>query len=344
MFRCLSERDWVLGSIIGVYVLTFPGHPAKSLTYLLLDVRLPKVCYIRLSKGYRVILFNLIAHVSADFMEVTRTQFPKVVRIETTNHCNAECTFCPRESIGRDKTFMDRDLFDKIIDQCVAGGTRMIHMHNFGEPLLDKRIPDLVRHAKDKGIPRIKLFSNGHLLRDKMAERLLDSGLDEIKVSLDGANSDEFNELRIGLDHETVLNNTREFRELRNRRGLLYPKVVAACVTSSDKKQTEQLLEGVVDHIDWSSLHNWAGKRRWVGDRKVRKPCGRLWRTLSILVNGDVAQCCLDHSGQEILGNVGDQKISDIWNNQRYNELRKLHRKSQQDQISLCDNCTKCYL
>ncbi|MCA9230522.1 MAG: SPASM domain-containing protein [Planctomycetales bacterium] len=286
----------------------------------------------------------LMSRVLAESMEFTRTKFPRTVRIETTNHCNAACTFCPRETIGRKKEFMDQQLFEKIIDQCAAGGTKLIHMHNFGEPLLDKQLPERIRYAKDKGIPRVKLFCNGSLLRGKMAEGLLDAGIDEIKVSLDGSDAEEFNQLRIGLDHGSVVENTRNFRRMRDDRGLSKPAVVAACVTSSDKKKTEELVEDVVDHIDWASLHNWAGSRKWLGNRKIRKPCVRVYRSFTVLVNGDVALCCLDHSGKEILGNCNETSIAEIWNNARYREIRKLHRDGKQEQLELCNNCTKCFI
>lgn len=286
----------------------------------------------------------MLGRVLGDAFEWTRNSFPRVVRIETTNHCNAACSFCPRESIGRPKTFMDQTLFENVVDQCARGGTRMIHMHHFGEPLLDKKLPERIRYAKDRGIEKVKIFCNGSLLRGALADRLLESGLDEIKVSIDGATPKEFNQLRIGLDHGEVLENTRNFRRLRDeRRPGGKPTIVAACVASSDKTRTEALLKDVVDRIDWASLHNWAGARRFLGDRQVRKPCIRIFRTLTVLVNGDVALCCLDHAGREVLGNCREQTIREIWNNHRYREIRKLHRTSRQDQIDLCSNCTKCF-
>lgn len=287
---------------------------------------------------------SLIGPLLGTAMDWVRTDFPRTVRIETTNHCNAACTFCPRETIGRAKTFMDQDLFERIVDQCADGGCRLIHMHNFGEPLLDKRLPERIRYAKQKGIPRVKLFCNGALLRGKMAEGLVESGLDEIKVSIDGSNAQEFNELRVGLDHTSVVDNTRNFKQLRDDRQQAHPTIVAACVVASDKRRSEALLQGVVDRIDWSKLHNWAGARKYFGKMIIRKPCDRLWRTFTVLVNGDVALCCLDHSGREILGNCRTDSIRDIWNNFRYRELRRLHRTGRQSQIPLCSNCSKSYL
>lgn len=286
---------------------------------------------------------KVFGRVVGGVMEAARSSFPKVVRVETTNHCNAVCTFCPRESIGRKKTFMEQSLFEKLVGECVDGGCRMIHMHNFGEPLLDKRLPERIRYAKDQGIPKVKLFSNGALLSGKMAEGLLECGLDEIKVSIDGSDAEEFNRIRVGLKHDQVVENVREFKRARDEKGR-GPRIVAACTTTSDEKKTKAMLKGMVDGIDFARIHNWAGSRNLLGSFSMRKPCDRPFRTMTVLVNGDVALCCLDHSGRQVLGNCETETLAEIWNNHLYEEIRRKHRESRQDEIPLCSNCSKCFL
>ncbi|MBI2480794.1 MAG: SPASM domain-containing protein, partial [Planctomycetia bacterium] len=106
-----------------------------------------------------------------------------------------------------------------------------------------------------------------------------------------------------------------------------------------------EMLDGVVDKVNFGTLHNWAGARGLLpANASLRKPCDRLWRTFTILVNGDVALCCLDHSGKEIIGNCQRERIEDIWNNDRYRQLRQLHMQSRQDEMSLCKGCSKAFL
>lgn len=286
---------------------------------------------------------SVTSRVIADAMSVYRRKFPHTVRVETTNHCQAACTFCPRDSIGRPKTFMRQDVFEKVVREAAAGGCRLMHLHGFGEPLLDKQLPERIALCKQSGIARVKIFTNGGLLQGELAQRLLDSGVDEIKISIDGADAGEFNQLRVGLDYDKTLENVKAFRALRDQSGKAKPKLVAATCQTSNREQTEAMLEGIVDSIDFTRIHNWAGALGMLTGQRIRKPCDRLWRTFTILVNGDVALCCLDYSGKEILGNVTDESIRQIWNNARYRELRRLHRNSQQDQIPLCNNCSKCF-
>ena len=99
---------------------------------------------------------------------------------------------------------MDQALFEQIVDECAAWGCREIHLHNFGEPLLDDRLEDRIRYAKQKGIATVKIFSNGSLLNEPRARGLIDAGLDEIKISFDGASKEEFERIRFPLKFDVV--------------------------------------------------------------------------------------------------------------------------------------------
>ena len=40
---------------------------------------------------------------------------PSVLMIENTNHCNAECVMCPRDTLSRKRGFMDFGLFPESV-------------------------------------------------------------------------------------------------------------------------------------------------------------------------------------------------------------------------------------
>jgi sulfatase maturation enzyme AslB (radical SAM superfamily) len=286
---------------------------------------------------------RVFAWVAAVALEAFRPQFPKMVRIETTNHCNANCGFCPRASMGREKGFMDQGLYEKIIDQCSEGGCSVLHLHNFGEPLLDKQLPQRIRFAKDKGIGFVKIFTNGSLLCDSTAEALLNSGLDEIKISMDGADAVEFNRLRSGLDHGRILQNIKDFRKMRDLNGFKHPIITATCVQTSDRKKTREMLRGVVDRLVFADLHNWGGEGGLSRKRTIRQPCARLWQTFTILFTGDVALCCMDYAGKVILGHCSHEKIANIWEGPLYRNVRKKHRDSEQRELSVCNECSMSF-
>ena len=77
---------------------------------------------------------------------------PAVLMIENTNHCNAECVMCPRDTLSRKRGYMDFELFEKIIREVSSVKRKPVtHLHGFGEPLLDKRLAERIQLAKTSG-------------------------------------------------------------------------------------------------------------------------------------------------------------------------------------------------
>jgi hypothetical protein len=275
-------------------------------------------------------------------LDAAQGGFPAVVRLETTNACNARCVICPHREMHRPITTMDEGLYAPLIDECAAAGCREVHLHNFGEPLLDKHIEDRIAYAKQKGIRRVRIFCNGSLLTPERSRRLIEAGLDEVKVSLDGATREEFDRIRTPLKFDAVVQNVIELVKLRNVMGSRL-KVRVACCSTTDKEATMRMLEQTVDAFAFGKLHNWGGQG--VVQKRIRKPCSRLWRTFTVLANGDVALCCLDYDGQQLLGRVDEQhSIRSVWNGPLYREIRRCHRRARQSEIPLCANCTKAFL
>jgi hypothetical protein len=271
-------------------------------------------------------------------------RFPSVVRIETTNACNAKCVICPHRAIQRPIQRMDDGLFERIIDECAQGGCKEVHLHNFGEPLLDRRLEDRVRYAKDKGLAKVKIFSNGSLLDEHRARGLIAAGLDEIKVSLDGATKEEFERIRVPLRFDQVVGNVKQLVAARDQmRSRLRIKV--ACCSTTDKRGTMESLEEIVDGFSFGKIHNWAGEASGRQRSGIRKPCSRLWRTFTVLASGDVALCCLDYDGQFLLGRIdAGTSVADVWRSAVYRRVRLLHKRARQKEIALCSNCTKSFL
>ena len=241
----------------------------------------------------------------------------------------------------RSVTTMSDALYRPLVDECAEAGCRELHLHNFGEPMLDKHIEERIAYAKQKGVRRVRIFCNGSLLTPDRARGLIEAGLDDLKISFDGATREEFERIRTPLRFDTVVQNIMELVKLRNA---MHSKlrVRVACCSTTDKEGTMQSLAQTVDAFSFGKLHNWGGQTEALG--RFRKPCSRLWRTFTVLANGDVSMCCLDYDGRQIMGHVGNgQTIRDVWNGPVYREIRSAHRESRQSDISLCANCTKAY-
>ena len=160
--------------------------------------------------------------VDTDLQPVAK-QPPVCLYLETTNRCNLLCTTCPRtyEELEPEAD-MSWDLFRRIVDQ-VPDIARVV-LHGVGEPMLVKDLARMIRHLKDRGA-YVLFNTNGTLLTARRGREMVDSGLDELRVSLDAADAKTFLEIR-GKDYfNRILRNVRAFTQTQAREGLAGPRV-----------------------------------------------------------------------------------------------------------------------
>ena len=187
----------------------------------------------------------------------------------------------------------------------------------------------------------MKIFSNGALLTESRAIGLIEAGIDEIKISFDGASREEFEHIRQPLRYDEVVENIKRLVQLRDQAGSAM-RVKVACCSTTDRDSTMQSLEKVVDGFSFGKIHNWNGEGTEDGKNRVRSPCSRIWRTMTILADGRVALCSLDYDGRSIVGDLSEgQTIREIWNGPAYREIRQKHIKATQGELLLCNNCSK---
>lgn len=148
---------------------------------------------------------------------------PRSIYIEPTSRCNEFCQQCPRTLLSRED---DRDLsfdnFRAIVDQFPV--LERVVLHGLGEPLLNKELPRMVRYLKERGT-YVLFNSNGILLTEKRGQALIDAGLDEYRLSMDGATREMYAHVR-GVDaFDKIWRNVRAFRVLQKAQNAQKPVV-----------------------------------------------------------------------------------------------------------------------
>jgi MoaA/NifB/PqqE/SkfB family radical SAM enzyme len=115
---------------------------------------------------------------------------PVCLYLETTNRCNLLCETCPRTFEALEPPAdMSWELFTRIVDQ-VPNLARAV-LHGVGEPMLVRDLPRMIRYLKDRGV-YVLFNTNGTLLRPAKFQELIDTGLDELRVSLDAADAKSY--------------------------------------------------------------------------------------------------------------------------------------------------------
>ena len=263
---------------------------------------------------------------------------PEIVQIESTNICNAKCVFCPRDEMHRRQGVMSVELFRKIVDECVELGITHVRMHNYGEALIDRRLVEKVRYAKEKGISEVGMISNGSLITEHVARGLIEAGLDAINISVDASGKDIFESTRIGLNYDKVIANIERLVRIRAELGRRRPKLILSFVRQNNSADEQAFIEHwkqIADKIHITDLHNWAGTLNQESD--VNYPCYRPWLTFTVLWDGRVSLCCADFDGRYVLGDLNSSTIREIWNAEPYLNARRMHLESGGPDI--CRSC-----
>lgn len=148
---------------------------------------------------------------------------PRSIYIEPTSRCNEFCQQCPRTLLSRED---DRDLayddFRYIVDQFPT--LERVVLHGLGEPLLNKDLPRMVRYLKERGT-YVLFNSNGISLTEKKGQELIDAGLDEYRLSMDGASREMYAKVR-GVDaFEKIWHNVKAFVALQKAQNASKPAV-----------------------------------------------------------------------------------------------------------------------
>ena len=148
---------------------------------------------------------------------------PICLYLETTNRCNLLCETCPRtfETLEPPQD-MTWEMFTGIVDQFPS--IARVVLHGVGEPMLVRDLPRMIRYLKDRGI-YVLFNTNGTLLNPKKFQELIDTGLDELRVSVDAADRATYLAVRGKDFFDRIVRDVGKFTAFQKKVGSVTPKV-----------------------------------------------------------------------------------------------------------------------
>jgi len=249
---------------------------------------------------------------------------------------------------------MEFSLFEKIITEA-SGAIRkpVVHLHGFGEPLLDEALPERIRLAKTCGIRDTYIVTNASLLFAETSRRIIGAGLDRMKVSFYGTDEESYSATMTGLDFRVAAHNVREFVRIRKELGKGNPKLILQYLPQeSNKARTREfrslwrstLDRNIGDRLNCSSLHNYGGGRASsrVGAR-IASVCFYPWSAMSVLWDGTTVTCCMDYNGVQQTGDLKSQSVTEVWNGPVLSAIRKSFGKLEYDGYPACLRCDRVH-
>ena len=253
--------------------------------------------------------------------------WPDVIRIEPTGVCNFRCTHCPVGVEGGKRRVLAYDEFVKFFNM-LPKVPRVLVLYHGGEPLLNKRLGDMIAYAKSKGVQKIKLNSNASLLTDETDISLLD----EIWFSFDGQSVEENNAIRVGSDFEKHAAAVKRLAlsDTRPTKIVIY--------NASNGEPAAYLQEYFKDcsvEFRGDPIRTWARVAGQPHATNGTTHCTSLFETFTILSDGSVPMCCEDLQGDDIQGNVYENTPLEIW--ERMEERRQAF--ARKEYPKLCQTC-----
>ena len=260
--------------------------------------------------------------------------FPIHIDFEIIDECNQRCIMCPRNakthpnvsySLNTGKV-LDYERFKDVIDEGVNKGLLSINLGAFAEPLLNKKVFEMIKYAHDKGVIDSRLITNG-LLISNYVDEIFDCGLVNLYVSLDAYREETYFEIR-GKGFNIVKKNILNIIEEKKRRNAILPIIRVSFIdmeiNRDEKDNFVEFWRDKADHIDIQVYDDFnMDITKPCKTNKAKKwECKSPWARLSILSNGDILPCC-GFLGRNIpIGNIHDCSIEEAWQSQGMNKIR----------------------
>jgi radical SAM protein with 4Fe4S-binding SPASM domain len=277
--------------------------------------------------------------------------YPLHLDIEVSYKCNYKCQFCIFSMDTYDKSlpsFMDTDIYKKIIDESAKYGLPAIQTSYYGEPLVRKDLHELVGYARKKGIMDVFVTTNGALLTPSRAAELMDAGVSRIHISIDANSERSYDSIRHKGYFNKVLENVHALIKMKGKNALPIIRT-SFCKNSINEHEADDFInywrdQGVDQvaiqeyiNIDPEKKHLFPQNRRIVKDFICLDP----FRRLTIRSNGDILPCCTIYGSEIKLGNVIKDSIYDIWHSKKLCSLRDMIKKREYEKHPACRVCVK---
>ena len=261
--------------------------------------------------------------------------------IEITNTCNLDCHFCPKHQ--RKRRQLPAEEFDLLTDK-VRGKVCFLYFHLMGEPLLHPLLPQFITMAREKGFKTV-LTSNGTLLHRAM--NLLDTLPHKVQLSLHSHESNARGELSSYMEEvmnfatQAAAKGTCVVLRLWNQGGMdkeneLVMDYIAEYVPRPWKERPDgfRLCDNL--YLEFDRKFEWPSANASSAKREVF--CKALLKQIGVLSDGSLVPCCLDHSGDVVLGNLFHQSLEEILSSPRAQAMIEGFQHHTATE-ALCQNC-----
>lgn len=265
---------------------------------------------------------------------------PKIFTIETALVCNLHCPECAIGGgmITRAKGLLSFDQY-KIIADKIRPFAKYVHLHLWGEPLINRDIFKMIRLTAE--FAKVNISTNALLLDPSKAEELITSGVFDLIVSIDGMSQEVYEKYRVGGDVKkalAALQLLNEFNVKHGRKVQLLPQFIVFKHNQHEKEAFRQFCAslGLRASLKTPYIRTGEGKfsksdhpEHWRKEypdlaslRLAMQDCRDPREVLTTLIDGSCVICCNDYARATCFGNLLKQSVLEIWDSPGYRKYR----------------------
>ena len=298
--------------------------------------------------------------------EVFPLDTPFTVVLDSSEACNFRCSYCFRSDNNKQAwsyaskcDVMEWDTFLRAFDQIMEfpHDVKQISASHHGEPLVNKRLPLMVRHMRENGYEgRISMHTNASLLTPEYAVEIGEAGFSRIVISVQGVDSENYKRIcSYGIDYEEFIHNIEIlYKHSRNNEWStgIYVKIADEALKGHNEDEFYSLFRNITDRMYvekvvpiWKNIESGDIQKTdemmmsKFGNLFPKQQCCRiLFDTIVVIPNGDIYPCT-QLLGPECMGNIFKTTLLEIWNS-------KERRSMMQDMLRLNSPimCKECYI
>ena len=290
---------------------------------------------------------------------------PFSLSIEPTTACNLGCPECPSglKQFTRPTGKLDLDLHKSMIEQ-VKKSVFYINYYFQGEPFIHPQFLDLIEEAKKNKI-YTATSTNAHFITKEMANKIIDSGLDRLIISIDGLTQETYENYRVNGELNKVIQGTEFLLNAKKEKKSNTPHLIFQFLAV---KPNEHEIDDIfklgakmgIDEVriksaqlyDYKNGNPLMPENEKYSRYKLKKDgtyklkyetgdhCWRMWSSSVFTWDGKVVPCCFDKDAKHILGTLEATTFKSIWRSKQYSSFRQAVL-TNRNSIDICQNCSE---
>lgn len=280
---------------------------------------------------------------------------PLRVNIDPCDACNFKCNFCFQcKSTEFKGNIMSVELFERAIAQLKEFDEpiNVIQLFCLGEPLINKNVPLFIRRIREENVAKeVKITTNGSLLTYSLIDEMMEAGLDEFVISLNGLKDEDFERISNSkVCFEDMFENIK-YLYAHKRNCHVHVKIIGDYFSEEEQQYFIKKIGDYADTINIDGVTNhWAGFKatdkkqqqyKVGGDTFKDWPiCALCFYELVVHSDGSVSPCAADwQKDKQNLGNITEISLKKIWESEIRREMLVSFLKGTENPYIACRKC-----